>query len=315
MNLRDLAYLVAVADHRHFGRAADACFVSQPTLSTQIRKLEAELGVTLIERGPRDAMLTPVGEEVVARARSILRDVDQLRVVADRASDRDAGTLRLGAFPTLAPYLLPHIVPAIHRRFPRLELLLVEEKSEELEARLRDGRLDAALLALPVSGGALEVAPLFDEPFVLAVPADHPLADTDGPISTASLRGERLLLLEDGHCLREQALSVCSLAGAAERDGFRATSLETLRQMVASHVGITLLPELAVTPPVPASPAIRLLPFRAPAPSRRIGLLWRTSSPDSVWFEQLAALIRSEVAGLNASVCVVDEPTTSRDLS
>jgi len=305
VNLRDLEYLVALADHRHFGRAAEACFVSQPTLSTQIRKLEADLGVTLVERGPREAMMTAVGVDVVARARVILRDVDALRDVADRSADREAGTLHLGAFPTLAPYLLPHIVPALHRRYPRLELLLVEEKSEELLVRLRDGRLDAALLALPVAMGNLRVEPLFDEPFRLAVPADHHLAAHDEPISTMALHDERLLLLEDGHCLRDQALSVCSLAGASEREGFRATSLETLRQMVASGVGITLLPELSVTPPVPDSPEITLLRFRSPPPCRRIGLLWRESSPDGDWYARVAELIRAQVALLGAAVDVV----------
>jgi len=295
VNLRDLEYLVAVADHRHFGRAADACFVSQPTLSTQIRKLEAELGVTLIERGSRDAMLTPVGEQVVARARAVLRGVEELREIAARASDPEVGTLRLGAFPTLGPYLLPHVVPPLHQRFPRLELLLVEEKTEELLARLRAGQLDAALLALPVEEERFVVSELFEEQFVLAVPVGHALAEMPEPISTGSLAGHRLLLLEDGHCLREQALSVCSMAGASERDGFRATSLETLRQMVASDVGITLLPELAVTPPVPESPDIRLLRFGAPAPSRRIGLVWRKTSPDQELYEQIAVVLKQSI--------------------
>jgi LysR family transcriptional regulator, hydrogen peroxide-inducible genes activator len=278
MNLRDLQYLVAIADHRHFGRAAEASFVSQPTLSTQIKKLERELGVELVERTPRGALLTDAGERVVARARRILGDADDIRSIARRAQDPEAGSLRLGLFPTLAPYLLPHVVPRLHARFPKLELLLVEEKTEVVLQRLRDGQLDAGLLAEPVEAGDLERLELFAEDFVLAVPCDHPLAADDGPVDTSVLADEHVLLLEEGHCLREQALSVCQLAGASERHGFRATSLETLRQMVAAGVGITLLPELAVLPPVPPSGDVALLRFRDPVPRREIAMFWRSTS-------------------------------------
>ena len=171
MNLRDLKYLVALADHRHFGRAAEACFVSQPTLSTQVRKLEEELGVALVERAPRRVMLTPVGIEIAERARKVIADVEQMGEIARRSMDPEAGTVRLGLFPTLAPYLLPHALPGIRRKFPRLELLLVEEKTDQVLARLRDGRLDAGILALPLHDEQLHVEPLFDEPFVLAAPA------------------------------------------------------------------------------------------------------------------------------------------------
>ncbi len=277
MNLRDLRYLVALAEHRHFGRAAAACFVSQPTLSTQLRKLEEELGVTLVERAPRKVMLTPAGEDIAARARAIVRDVEQLRDAARRTHDPETGSVRLGLFPTLGPYLLPHAVPRLHARFPALELLLVEEKSDELLRRLRDGRLDAALLALPVEDSQLHVEPLFHEPFVFVAPWDHPSAGRV-TLRVSDLREESLLLLEEGHCLREQALEVCGNAGADERAGFRATSLETLRQMVAAGVGCTLLPQLAVAAPVPASRAVCVIPFSGRAPSRRIGMLWRNSS-------------------------------------
>ena len=277
MNLRDLRYLVALAEHRHFGKAAAACFVSQPTLSTQLRKLEAELGVTLIERSPRKVMLTPTGADVAARARSIVRDVDQLRDAARRSLDPETGSVRIGLFPTLGPYLLPHAVARLHARFPTLELLLVEEKSEELLTRLRDGRLDAALLALPVDDAQLHVEPLFEEPFVFVVPRRHPIAGRSS-LALGELRNESLLLLEEGHCLRDQALDVCGSAGADERAGFRATSLETLRQMVAAGVGCTLLPQLAVAAPVPASEAVHVMRFTGRAPSRRIGMLWRRSS-------------------------------------
>jgi len=277
MNLRDLRYLVALAEHKHFGRAAAACFVSQPTLSTQVRKLEEELGVTLIERAPRRVMLTPCGREIASRASQILAEVEQIKEIARRATDPQAGTVRLGIFPTLGPYLLPHVIPRVRKRFPRLELLLVEEKTEEILRRLREGRLDAAILALPLHDDQLHVERLFDEPFVLAVPESHPFAQRDH-LKTSELANENLLLLEDGHCLRDQALDVCHMAGANEKPGFRATSLETLRQMVAANVGITLLPILAVSPPVPRSESIHLLHFDGRPPFRSIAMVWRRSS-------------------------------------
>ena len=291
MNLRDLRYLVTLADLRHFGRAAEACNVSQPTLSTQIRKLEEELGVALLERAPRQLMLTAVGEDVVRRARRVLADVEQMREAARRTTDPEAGSVRLGIFPTLGPYLLPHVVPRMRQRFPQLELLLVEEKTEVLLQMLRDGRLDAAILALPLHEDWLESAFLFEEPFILAVPGNHPLAGRHG-LQLAELVDQDLLLLEDGHCLRDQALEVCALAGAGEKEGFRATSLETLRQMVAAGVGITLLPMLAVKPPVPRSDSIELVSFREPAPIRRLAMVWRRSSGMGGFLQDVAAVVR-----------------------
>ncbi|HYD10040.1 MAG TPA: LysR substrate-binding domain-containing protein [Acidimicrobiales bacterium] len=277
MNLRDLRYLVAVADHRHFGRAAEACFVSQPTLSTQLKKLETELGAELIERSSRHVLLTDAGEQVVARARLILDEADSIRDIAKRAQDPESGSVRMGIFPTLAPYLLPHVVPVLHKRFPNLELLLVEEKTEVVLQRLASGALDCGILALPLADESLHVEPLFTEPFVLATPVDHPLASSSSPVDVSVLAGEHVLLLEEGHCLREQALSVCRLAGAEERGGFRATSLETLRQMVAAGVGVTLLPSFAVQPPVPPNPDVALVPFRE-APTRELAMCWRRTS-------------------------------------
>ncbi|WP_435028638.1 LysR substrate-binding domain-containing protein [Xanthomonas cucurbitae] len=292
MNLRDLKYLVALADHKHFGRAATACFVSQPTLSTQIKKLEEELGIPLVERAPRKVMLTPAGREAAMRARSIVAEVEQLKEAARRSQDPEAGTVRLGIFPTLAPYLLPHVVPRIRERFPRLELLLIEEKSDQLAYQLREGRLDAALLALPLQDDQLHAEFLFEEPFVLAVPEGHPLARHDS-MTLDDLSEQRLLLLEDGHCLREQALDVCHLAGALEKSEFQATSLETLRQMVAANVGVTLLPLLAVKPPVARSDSIRLIRFREDKqPSRRIAMAWRRSSAMTTFLEQLSQLFK-----------------------
>lgn len=307
MNLRDLKYLVALADHKHFGRAAAASFVSQPTLSTQIRKLEDELGVSLVERAPRRVMLTPVGHDIADRARKVIADVEQMSEIARRSQDPEAGTVRLGLFPTLGPYLLPHVVSRVRQRFPRLELLLVEEKTDQILARLRDGRLDAGLLALPIHDDQLHVEPLFDEPFLLAVPRQHPLAARDS-LDLRDLDDQHLLLLEEGHCLRDQALDVCRLSGADERDGFRATSLETLRQMVAAGVGITLLPMLAVQPPVPPSADIHLLGFNDQAPHRRIAMVWRRSSAMGGFLAQLAGEFRA----LPSTLLEAPRPVTKR---
>ncbi|MFT4257112.1 MAG: LysR substrate-binding domain-containing protein [Pseudoxanthomonas sp.] len=297
MNLRDLKYLIALADLKHFGKAAAASFVSQPTLSTQIRKLEEELGVALVERAPRKVMLTPAGRDAAERARRIVAEVEQMKEAARRSQDPEAGSVRLGLFPTLGPYLLPHVVPRLRARFPKLELLLVEEKSDVLLARLREGTLDAGLLALPVHDEQMHVEPLFEEPFLLAVPENHPLAQRDS-LNLDELSEQKLLLLEDGHCLRDQALEVCRLSGADEKSEFRATSLETLRQMVAANVGATLLPTLAVKPPVARSPNVRLLRFDAPPPSRRIAMLWRRSSAMSGFLMELAKVLRELPAEL-----------------
>ena len=312
MNLRDLRYLVAVADHRHFGRAAEACFVSQPTLSTQIKKLESELGVELIERASRQIMLTETGQRVVDRARVILREEDAIHDLARLTKDPASGSIRIGLFPTLGPYLLPHVVPHVRDAFPDLELLLVEEKTEEVLRDLRDGRLDVGVLALPVADDRLHAEPLFEEEFVLAVPAEQhvPMRD-DGTVDVSVLAGESVLLLEDGHCLRDQALSVCHLAGARERSGFRATSLETLRQMVAAGVGMTLLPALAVHPPVPVSPDVRLLHFADPVPSRQIAMFWRETSAYRDFLPRLAEVFRDLPPGL---VRAIDETAAMQEV-
>ncbi len=292
MNLRDLRYLVALADHKHFGRAADASFVSQPTLSTQLKKFEDELGVSLIERNPRNVMMTEVGEAVVARARMMLREADEIRAVARRAKDPESGMVKLGIFPTLGPYLLPHIIPAIVSRYPKLELILVEEKTEVILRMLHEGDLDCGILAMPIPEDNLHVEFLFEEDFVLAVPKQHPMAKQK-KVRLADLSEEKLLLLDDGHCMRDQALDVCHMAGAGERSGFRATSLETLRHMVAANVGITLMPALTVNPPSTASAAIQLIPFADPAPHRRIAMVWRRSSALTAFLQMLVPLVKS----------------------
>src|ERR1700744_6744228 len=298
MNLRDLHYLVALAEHRHFGRAAEASFVSQPTLSTQIKKLEDELGVALVERTPRKVLLTETGREIARRARGVISEIDEIKAIAQRTGDPESGSLRLGVFPTLGPYLLPHLVPLVRSRFPRLELLLVEEKTEHVIRMLREGSLDAAVLALPLHEESLHTEFLFEEPFVLAVPDAHPLAQKKNRLKLSDLEDENLLLLEDGHCLRDQALEVCQLAGAGEKTGFRATSLETLRQMVAANVGITLLPMLAIKPPVARTDNVRLLEFAGHPPSRRIALVWRKRSSMGVFLKRFAEVISDLPPGL-----------------
>ena len=291
MNFRALQYFVKLAEMKHFSKAAEACFVSQPTLSTQIRKLEEELGVSLVERAPRQIMLTPIGEDIAHRARHVLRDIEHIKTAARRSKNPATGTIRLGIFPTLAPYLLPHVIPDIRDNFPELKLQLAEEKTEDILRMLDQGRLDAGLLALPVEDPGLETEVLFEEPFVVAMPAGHPLSDNK-TICVKDLEGEELLLLEEGHCLRQQALEVCKLAGAHERVDFHATSMETLRQMVATNAGVTLMPVLAVKPPIPKTDNITLRPFTAPAPSRTIVLVWRSSSPLGPFLLQLSESLR-----------------------
>ncbi len=297
MNLRDLEYLVALEEHRHFGRAAAACYASQPTLSTQVRKLEAELGVQLIERGARQVLFTPAGEEVVRRARHILAEADDIRDIARQLNNPFTGSVRLGIFPTLGPYLLPHAVPRLAESFPDLEVFLTEAKSHELLDELKQGRLDAAILALPVHEDGLESATLFREDFLLATPVSHTLSGSN-EVTANDLQGQRLLLLDEGHCLRDQALEFCHSAGAGERDGFRATSLETLRHMVASGVGITLLPQLSVAPPVTENPRITLRRFADPAPHRDLALFWRKTSVYRALMPQIAEVLSASAGAL-----------------
>lgn len=306
MNLRDFEYLVALAEHRHFGRAADACDVSQPTLSTQIKKLEAELGVELIERAPRRLNFTPAGQKVLERARVILAETSNIRSIALNAQDPESGVFRLGIFPTLGPYLLPYVVPALHERYPNLELLLVEEKTDVLLAGLKNGDLEAVIVALPVTNyDAFERQYLFTEDFVLAVNKEHRLASGTERLDPAILDQEVLLLLEEGHCLRDQALEVCNRTGAKERTDFRATSLETLRQMVVANAGITLLPRLAVSSPVGSTSQISLRNFAEPIPHRDIALLWR---PTSI-FHQLMPEIGDLMAALPEDLVRHNPPT------
>ncbi len=290
MNLRDIKYLIAVAEHKHFGKAAQVCHVSQPTLSMQVKKLEEELGVAIFERSNRKVMLTAVGEEVLEQAREVLNASERMVQVAKEYSDPFTGEITLGAFPTLAPYLLPLVMPAIRKACPKLTVNLVEEKTDVLLAQLQEGVVDCALLALPVEGRNMEALPLFDEPFHLAVSKTHALAQRK-KIDVTDLDGHTLLLLDEGHCLREQALSVCQRIGAKESQRFRATSLETLRQMVASGHAMTLMPELALF----KERNVNYIPFTNP-PSRHIGLLYRKTSVRRQLMDKLGGIIKQTVS-------------------
>ncbi len=291
MNLRDLRYLVALAETRHFRRAAERCFVTQPTLSTQIKKLEEQLGVLLVERQSGGVSVTRVGEQVVARARRVLEEADGIVAFTRQHRDPMTGSIQIGLIPTVAPYLLPHIVEPLHEAFPKLELLLVEAQTERLLARLSNGELDAGILALPLADERLASRSLYEEAFFVALPRGHPLAQKK-LLRMSDLASESMLLLEDGHCLRDQALEVCALAGVNERTDFRATSLETLRQMVAAGVGITLLPELAAPRPVAGQQSsLEIRAFAPPAPSRRIGIAWRSTSARHETVQRIADLV------------------------
>jgi LysR family hydrogen peroxide-inducible transcriptional activator len=292
MNLRDLRYLVALADERHFGKAAERCYGSQPTLSAQIRKLEEYLGVALVERQPKRVALTETGQKVVERARRLLQEADAIVELARADRDPLAGALKVALIPTVGPYLLPHVVGRLKRELPRLKLMLYEYQTGPLTDKLRAGEIDLGILALPVPVDGLETGPLFDEPFTLAVPANHPLADRD-KVRIEDLKGERLLLLEDGHCLRDQALEVCNRVRVNEEQDYRATSLETLRQMVAAGHGVTLLPELAAATPVGTARGLRIKPFVKPAPGRTIGAVWRKSTTRGQAIAAVAATIRA----------------------
>ena len=290
IKLKDLRYLVAVADCRHFGRAAERCFVSQPTLSAQLKKLEEYLGVQLIERQPNNVSLTEAGEQIVARARRILEASDEVVTLARSHRDPLAGKLRVALLPTIGPYLLPRIAPTLRKSLGRLELQLYEYQTGPMLEKLQAGELDVGILALPVDLEGLDARDLYIEPFMVALPDQHKLTKRD-TIRTEDLKGETLLLLEDGHCLRDQALEVCSRIGVQEKQDFRATSLETLRQMVATGAGVTLLPELACRGAYGNARGVTVRPFTKPAPVRHVGAIWRKTSARRPAIEAVCKLI------------------------
>ncbi len=277
MNLRDLRYFVALADTRHFGKAAERSFVSQPTLSAQIKKLESYLGVQLIERQPRKVTLTEMGARILPLARSILQESDEIVSLARNDHDPLSGKLKVALIPTIGPYLLPLVARKLRKQLPRLKVMLYEYQTQPLLEKLRAGDIDLGILALPVPLDGLEARPLYDEDFTLAVPSNSPLAKRSN-VKIDDLSGETLLLLEDGHCLRDQALDVCSRIDVKESEDYRATSLETLRQMVAAGLGITLLPKLATRGPFGSGQGLTVKEFSRPVPSRSIGAVWRKST-------------------------------------
>lgn len=286
MTLQELRYAVALADLGHFGQAAEACFVSQSTLSTGLKKLEEFLGITLFDRSLKRVTPTPIGREIIESARLILQEAERIRELARLSQDPMDRTLQLGVIPTLGPYYLPHALTIVHRLHPKLRLLLREVLTPHLLADLAEGKLDAGLLALPVEDASLEVVPLFVEPFLAAVPAEHPLAK-EKAIEVEALAAAGLLLLEEGHCLRDQALEACHLEGLRNEE-IRATSLETLRQMVGMGLGVTLIPALAGESPKPTRRQVVLRPLAGAGAARTIGLVWRRRSPAAQTLTQLA---------------------------
>lgn len=293
-SLRQLRYLVAVADELHFRRAAEACNVSQPALSAQIQQLEEGLGAQLVERSQRKVILTPIGRDAVARAREILAQADALQESVREQVPPLSGTLRRGVIPTVGPYVLPALLPRVRSLFPKVELYLREDKTAELVSQLRSGQIDLALLALPIAGNDLHTMPLFDDPFVLAMPEGHELARQQN-VCESDLIGRRLLLLDDGHCLRDHALQVCALAGAGTTEDFSATSLNTLVQMVANGLGLTLMPALALEVELRSDSGLEVRRFTDPQPSRQVGLLWRRSSLRKADFHAFAEVIGRQV--------------------
>lgn len=295
MNLKDLKYLVALADTGHFGKAAARSFVSQPTLSAQLKKLEDYLGVKLVERQPKNVQLTDVGKQVVIRARRMLEDGEEIVALARSNTDPLAGKLKVALIPTIGPYLLPRIMPKIRKALPQLGLMLYEYQTEPLLKRLRDGEIDMGIIALPVAQDGLESEELYEEAFTVALPTNHPLSER-ATIRPTDLKGHTLLLLEDGHCMRDQALEVCSRVEVRESEDYRATSLETLRQMVVAGLGITLLPELAVEAPFGSQRGLTIRQFAKPAPSRTVGAVWRKSSTRTLAVAELCKVVHATMS-------------------
>lgn len=289
VTFRQLRYFDALARRRHFGRAAEDCAISQPALSMQIRDLEQQLGNALVERRPNEVVLTDLGTEVAHRAERLLTGADDLVEFARHRDRVLSGTLRLGVIPTLGPYLLPRLLPALQTRYPELKLELRETQTNILLEELARGRLHVLMLALPVNDPEIKTLRLFDDPFLLAVPAQDPLSP-QAPVTARDINQRRLILLEEGHCLRDQALSFCSTRGGEASASLGATSLATVMQMVANGYGATLLPEIAADVEL-RDTRVKLLRFHEPAPRRTIGLAWRRSSPRKADFLALGQIV------------------------
>lgn len=292
MNIRSLQYLVAIADHKHFGKAAAACFVSQPTLSMQIKKLERWFEVQLVERTNKSVRLTAVGEEIAARARHICQDVEQLKTFAQSTKNPLAGDCRLGMIHTLAPYITPYFLPKLQKCCPELSTYLIEATTDELIEQLLKGECDAIMLALPVNNPHIDFLPLFTEDFYLAVAKNHPLAKRKR-VTIEDIDNTQILLLKEGHCLRDQALEFCQQIDAVQHEFFKATSLETLRQMVASNLGVTFVPALAMRQD--KSKQIAYIPFQKPLPHRVIGLCWRKTNARQALFIKMGETVNAAI--------------------
>lgn len=291
ITLKQLRYFEALARHGHFGRAADDCAISQPALSMQIKELEETLGAVLFERSARRVTLTNFGAEAVKRAREILRSADELTDLARASKDRLVGRLRIGVIPTIAPYLLPSVIANLTRLHPHLDIHVRETVTPKLIEELRDGRLDTAILALPISEPSLTETPLFDENFVLVRPG----ADDGLPIpNIETLREMRLLLLEEGHCFRDQALSFCNFQTAPPRETLDASSLSTLVQMVSAGMGVTFIPEMAVPVETRSAP-VSIARFEPPEPARTIGMVWRKTTPLAPQLKEISEEVRNSV--------------------
>lgn len=297
MNLRDLQYILAVAETMHFGHAAERCFVSQPTLSGQIKKLEEELGVAIFERTNRSVNITPIGEAILSHARQMMEQADAIRHLAQAHQDPLAGPLRIGAIPTLSPYLIPLILIPLKQQYPQMKLVLSEELTDTLLKRLRNHEIDAALLATPVEEPDLETVPLFDEPFWLAHPRDHPFYNQE-EITEEDLENTELLLLSEGHCLAKQAMEVCHLKDRnqqGEMADLRAASLETLLQLVGAGFGCTLVPALAMRGSWTTGSGIVARKLELPNASRKVSLVFRHSFPRGEALQVLANVIRENL--------------------
>jgi LysR family transcriptional regulator, hydrogen peroxide-inducible genes activator len=295
MNLRDLEYAVSLAGDGQFRRAALRCHVSQPTLSAQIAKLEDELGVQLFERGPRAATPTINGRAIIRQAQIVLDEVERLRELARSAQDPLKGPFHLGVIPTAGPYLLPRLLPTLRDRWPDLQLLLREEQTALLLERLRAGALDAAILSLPLDGADLRWELLLNEPILVALPRSHPLVRRKR-IALVALASEPVVLLEEGHCLRDQSVSICAAAGLGRRRDVHAAGLETLRQMVMAGAGVALLPELATLEPFGAGELAAYRRFVPPEPTRELVLVWRRTFPRGDALQELARGLRTALA-------------------
>ncbi len=304
ITLKQLRYFEALARHGHFGKAAEACAISQPALSMQIKEMEEVLGASLFERGARQIRLTHFGEVAAERARDILRATEELGDLARASRERLVGRLRIGVIPTVAPYLLPSVVGALTRSYPELDIHVRETVTPNLIDELDEGRLDTAIVALPVSEGTLAETALFSERFVLVRSA----REANAPMPSAdSLREMRLLLLEEGHCFRDQALSFCNLQSGPPREVLDASSLSTLVQMVSAGMGVTLIPEMAV-PVETRSASVAISRFEAPEPTRTIGMVWRRRSPLAGQLTEIADIVRRSAEGLTA---LRDQPAIS----